>query len=248
AATYTSTLPPPPTCTAGQFLATYYAGVALGGSPIQTVCEAVVDHDWGWGSESGAVGGDNFSARWVARPSFAGGTHRFTVTADDGVRLWVDGALLIDRWIDQGATTYTADVALTAGEHVVKMEYFERCCSAVARLAWAPVHPTLPVAPAPPMTSGTTPSLTDVVQGVYRLVLERVGEPAGVDLFLHYLNSGWTVRQVVRFFVTSPEYKQTFVDGRPPREVAALLYRHLHAREPWPAELDRWEPVVAGGG
>ena len=37
--------------------------------------------------------------------SFAAGTYAFTVTADDGVRLFVDGMLVIDRWVDQGATT-----------------------------------------------------------------------------------------------------------------------------------------------
>ena len=42
---------------------------------------------------------DTFSVRWTGQvqPQF-GETYTFHVTADDGVRLWVRGQLLIDRW------------------------------------------------------------------------------------------------------------------------------------------------------
>ena len=68
------------------------------------------------------------------------GSYRFQTESDDGVRLWVNGTLLIDRWTDHGPTTDTsATVALTAGQRVsVKMEYYERGGGAVARLRWLP--------------------------------------------------------------------------------------------------------------
>jgi hypothetical protein len=44
--------------------------------------------------------------------------------------------LIIDQWKDQSATTYTATVPLTAGEHQVKMEYYEAGRNAVAVLNW----------------------------------------------------------------------------------------------------------------
>ncbi|MDP9348567.1 MAG: PA14 domain-containing protein, partial [Gemmatimonadota bacterium] len=80
---------------------------------------------------------DQFSARWVGKHSFNAGTYEFKVTADDGIRLWVDGQLLIDQWKDQAPTTYTASVSLTAGEHEVKTEYYENGGGAVARVSWA---------------------------------------------------------------------------------------------------------------
>ncbi|HEY0025310.1 MAG TPA: PA14 domain-containing protein [Longimicrobium sp.] len=239
-ASYAYTQPPPLSCPVGQYLATYYAGVNLSGSPIQTACAAKIDHDWGAGTLNGTVGGDHFSARWVGRHSFGEATYRFTVTADDGVRLWVDGVLLIDRWVDQGPTTYTADRVMTAGEHEVKVEYYERGGGALVRSGWS--------VPTVPMTSGATPSLREVVQGIYRLVKEREGEPAGVDYWVAKLESGWTVKQAIRSFGTSPEQYERFVAGRPARAVAATLYRHIYAREGRPDELDYWEPIVARGG
>jgi hypothetical protein len=66
------------------------------------------------------------------------GTYRFTVTSDDGIRLWVDSILVIDQWNDHAAATFTGDVALTAGTHLVKVEYYENTIFAMASVAWPP--------------------------------------------------------------------------------------------------------------
>src|SRR3954451_10830443 len=49
-----------------------------------------------------AVAPDTFSARWTGQIlAPATGTYTFRTLADDGVRLWVRGQLLIDRWSDR---------------------------------------------------------------------------------------------------------------------------------------------------
>jgi chitinase len=53
------------------------------------------------------------------------GRYRFTVTSDDGVRLGVDGHRVIDAWSVHLARRDTAEVALAAGEHELKVEYFQ---------------------------------------------------------------------------------------------------------------------------
>jgi hypothetical protein len=81
---------------------------------------------------------DNFSARWTRTVYFPRGVYKFTVTADDGVRLYVDGGQpKIDKWFSQGATTYTADVELSEGNHEVMLEYFESGGPGLAILSWA---------------------------------------------------------------------------------------------------------------
>jgi hypothetical protein len=100
-----------------------------------------LNFDFGLGSPSAACGvnADNFSARWTRTVNFAAGVYRFSVTGDDGVRLYVGGQLKIDKWFAQGATTYTANVSLSAGNHEVKLEYFEGGGPGIALLSWTRV-------------------------------------------------------------------------------------------------------------
>jgi hypothetical protein len=99
-----------------------------------------IDFDFGSGSPSPAcgIGADNFSARWTRTVNFSSaGNYRFTVTANDGVRLFVDNQLLLDKWFDQPTTTYPVDVSLAAGAHTLRLEHFENGGVAVAKLSWS---------------------------------------------------------------------------------------------------------------
>jgi alpha-D-xyloside xylohydrolase len=57
--------------------------------------------------------------------------------SDDGVRLWIDGQLVIDNWTDHAPTIDTAICDFKANSrHTVKMEYYQGQYGAVARLRW----------------------------------------------------------------------------------------------------------------
>ncbi len=114
----------------------YYNNLGLGGNPVLVRNDVAINFDWGTGSPATGVPADNFSARWSRSLSFPAGSYRFYARVDDGVRLWIDGALVIDQWHDSAPTTYTADVNLTHGAHNVRMEYYERGGGALAQLAW----------------------------------------------------------------------------------------------------------------
>ena len=118
----------------------YFANRTLSGTPalVRDDGNASLSFDWGSGSPGGScgLGADSFSARWTRTVSFPSGTHRFNVTSDDGVRLYLDGALKLDKWFDQGPTTYTVDLPLTAGNHTLTLEYYENAGGAVAKLSW----------------------------------------------------------------------------------------------------------------
>jgi glucose/arabinose dehydrogenase len=133
------TAPSGGSCPSGQYLAQYFSNVTLSGAPSATQCETAISYAWGAGGPGNGVGADNFSVRWTGQFDFSGGSTTFTATADDGIRVWVDGALLIDGWVDQSATTYQATRTVTAGTHEVKVEYYERSGDAVAGVAWAAV-------------------------------------------------------------------------------------------------------------
>jgi hypothetical protein len=129
---------PPVTVIPGCLKASYFSNNSLTGTPTVVQAESKIDNNWAANAPLTSLPVDNFSVRWegFVNPPLTG-TYTFTMTGDDGVRLWVNNQLIIDKWIDQSATAYSATVALTAGQSVpVKMEYYEKTGSAVAKLEW----------------------------------------------------------------------------------------------------------------
>jgi hypothetical protein len=101
--------------------------------------DTTVNFDWASAAPATGVTADNYSIRWTGQVQApVSGSYTFTTLADDGVRLWVNGQLLIDNWIDQAVTTRTsAPVALVAGtRYDIRMEYYEHTGLATARLRW----------------------------------------------------------------------------------------------------------------
>jgi hypothetical protein len=116
----------------------YWNNMTLSGRPVLTGANTEINFDWGTGSPDPAVQSDHFSARWQRYFDVQEGSYRLTATSDDGVRVYVDNRLVIDQWNDHSASTYTVDVALSAGHHLVVMDYYENQGLAVAKLSLAP--------------------------------------------------------------------------------------------------------------
>jgi acid phosphatase type 7 len=135
----------PTTCNKGAFLAQYRNELrTFNTQPVLTRCETNINNEWGSGSPGSGVNTDLFTARWVGTFDFEASGYEFTATSDDGIRLWVDGQLLIDQWKDQGATTYKATKTMTAGAHEIKVEYYEYGGLAVAKVLWAKASSSSP--------------------------------------------------------------------------------------------------------
>jgi hypothetical protein len=118
-------------------MAEYFEGRALAGTPVLHRCEEKIDRNWGMGSPDPALKPDNFSVRWTGTQTFAAGEYLFIARTDDGVRVWIDNQPLIDKWQDQGPTPPNqATKTLTAGDHQIKMEYYEGGGGAQASLSW----------------------------------------------------------------------------------------------------------------
>ncbi len=141
--------------TDGPFAAEYFDNRNLSGLPVLTRADDAIDFDWGGGTPGDGVPTDNFSARWTKSVNVAeAGSYKFTVTGDDGVRLFVDGQKVLDKWIPQSRTTYTVNYYLTQGTHQIVLEYFEAGGDAVAQLRY---EPTSDPAPPPPPPSPPEP-------------------------------------------------------------------------------------------
>jgi hypothetical protein len=125
--------------TGGGVRADYYTGMNFD-NLVLTRTDPQIDFNWGDpGGPDPAVGDDNFSARWSGEVEAAfTETYTFYTNSDDGVRLWVDGNLLVDNWTDHSSTENKGTIDLVAGNtYGFVMEYYENGGGAVAQLQWS---------------------------------------------------------------------------------------------------------------
>lgn len=86
------------------------------------------------------LGSDRFSAKWIGEVEVAfSEPYSFSTRTDDGLKLWVNGQLLITNWTLHGATIDTSKpVDLIAGQrYPLEMWWFENSGGAMAELYWA---------------------------------------------------------------------------------------------------------------
>jgi len=131
-----ATLTPTPSTPEGGWQGEYYSNTDLSGTPAIVRQDATLDFQWQGNAPAPELPVDNFSVRWRGRWPFEEGGYRFYAYADDGVRVWVDGAIVVDRWRHQAACIAYGDMYLLAGEHEVQVEYFEGIDQALVRVWW----------------------------------------------------------------------------------------------------------------
>jgi beta-glucosidase len=118
--------------------AEYFNNVNLSGEPALIRIDKQVNFEWGGGSPDPIINADQFSIRWTGKlvPS-ASNVYQLSITTDDGVRLYVDGKLLVDNWHDRSATTDYFSLKLEAGHaYDIRIEYYENGGAAAASFGW----------------------------------------------------------------------------------------------------------------
>ena len=127
----------------GRWRGEYFDNTGLSGAAAMLRDHGEADLDFDWGPESpGAdcgVPADGFSVRWTRTLHLDDGRYRFNVAGDEGLRLHVDDVIEIDQWENATEAVFTATVDLSAGEHTIRLEYFEINGGANAALTWTPL-------------------------------------------------------------------------------------------------------------
>jgi LysM repeat protein len=114
----------------------YYFGTQFLTDLIFTRTDAQINFDWGNGSPGSGMPKDFFSVRWISTQYFDSGLYQFNATVDDGVRIYVDGNLVVNEWFDHAGTMAKGTINLAAGNHVVKVEYYEKGHQAKINVSW----------------------------------------------------------------------------------------------------------------
>jgi Domain of Unknown Function (DUF1080)/PA14 domain/Carbohydrate binding module (family 35) len=93
--------------------------------------------DWSTPADFGME--SNFLTHAIANIAVpADGTYSFRLTSDDGSKLFIDDELVIDHDGRHAESSKDGSVALTAGNHSLRTEFFEVGGEQVLRLAWRP--------------------------------------------------------------------------------------------------------------
>ena len=119
-------------------LGEYYNNTNLTGSPVLTRTDLTVDFYWGTGSPGGSVNSDGFSVKWTGKLNVPTSDWYDIATAtDDGVRLYINGNLVIDDWNDHALKTNTYSIYLDAtNTYDIEMRYYENGGDATSILGW----------------------------------------------------------------------------------------------------------------
>jgi uncharacterized protein YkwD/chitodextrinase len=144
----------------GAYTGCYYNNTTLGGSPILSRTDRSVDFNWDYLGRDPALPG-SFSARWQGNFTFAQGSYTFNVVASDGMRVYLDGTLVLNKWYDQGPMRYSFQQTMAAGSHLVTVEYYERSGTPVARLVWQSTAPAVEL----PVVGSFTASPASIASG-----------------------------------------------------------------------------------
>lgn len=135
------------------WVGTFYNGTTLSGTPIATNIQYPTGLCFVWGTGAPTAGSntqctpgpavagapaDNFSASFASTQNFSQtGSYLFTVRVDDGIRIYIDNAVVLDQFKQTNQLTeYTFTVSLAAGNHSIRVEYVEFTGSATIQVQW----------------------------------------------------------------------------------------------------------------
>jgi hypothetical protein len=163
----------------------YYTNEDLAGAPVMVRKDRAVNFDWDIGAPMELAQPDQFSVRWTGEIQ-AQFTEPYTlyVESDDGTRVWLDGNLVMDDWVDRFDGQSQAKVNLVAGQkHALRIEYYQAQGVAHARLLWS--SPSTPKRPVPQSQLYTLTADQSLAEEPEEQPLE------GAEMASSILSNGW---------------------------------------------------------
>ncbi len=127
-----------------------FTNVTFANLPTLVRTDATVNFNWGGSGPAPSIGKSNYVVRWTGsvQPQFSQ-PYTFYTTADDGVRLFVNGQWLINDWSNQPATVESNTITLAAQQlYNIELDYYyQNDNGAQAALSWS--SPSTPQAVIP---------------------------------------------------------------------------------------------------
>jgi hypothetical protein len=114
----------------------YYNNPSLEVPPVIIRNDDQINFDWGYNPPDPRVNPDNFSVDWVRYVNFpASGDYKFTLTADDSAKVFIDGREMTDLTLAAPGTKEFVR-RMSRGKHLIEVQYVELSWSASIHFTW----------------------------------------------------------------------------------------------------------------
>ncbi len=117
----------------------YFDNTKFSGNPVFTRVDKVIEFDWEEGSPRKDIPNDNYAIRWSGKlKSPVDGSYKITGNADDGLRVYLDGKLVIDQWSGGARRLIESDEISFEKDKVydIKIEYLEQKYGSYVSVGW----------------------------------------------------------------------------------------------------------------
>ncbi|KKQ46668.1 MAG: PA14 domain protein [Candidatus Shapirobacteria bacterium GW2011_GWE1_38_10] len=187
----------------GKFLGSYYNGKNFE-SFVFTREDPLINFNWWRGSPGPGVSKDNFSVRWQGRFDFTAGDWEFAVSADDGVRVYIDGTLSFDYWQLQRGNFQKSVKNMSAGSHLIVVEYFENAEWAGVTLNWKKLTAAVSPGAATVKPGTVVPTTSPLYNSLYQsscedLTLNPLGGEAPLEV--EFSGAGYDPYGVIQSYI-----------------------------------------------
>ena len=126
----------------------YYATPDFSG-PAQVRVDAQLAFQWSAGPAQSDLPADEFTVRWLGELiAPAAETLTLIVRSDDGVRVWLDGALVVSDWVARSPSESRYTFQAQGGRrYLFRMDYFEATGGAEVSLSWESLNRSCALVP-----------------------------------------------------------------------------------------------------
>ena len=162
--------------------ASYYSGVDFTNKKLERV-DSNINFDWGATSPDISIPFDNFSVNWKGniQPLYSD-VYYFSIVSDNGRRLTVNNAVIIDQLNGDWGKEYVGSAYLNANQkYPISVDYIEETGGAYMRLYWWSKNQTKEIVPQKQLYALST---TNVEQSNIKQHLSIYPNPAKDFLYL----------------------------------------------------------------
>ncbi|MEV5170536.1 PA14 domain-containing protein [Streptomyces flaveolus] len=158
-------------CASPVYTRQFFANTSFSGTPRKTDCDGAVAEKWGTGAPATGLPRDHFGVRWTVTRDFgSGGPFALPVSAQDGIRVYLDGTRKVDLWKNVSTTRKkTVDVTVPSGKHTLRVDFVNWTGAADVSFAYTP-RTSPDVDKVKPLVPGGTSVSYDAATGRARVV------------------------------------------------------------------------------